>query len=204
MKAEPVSQFHPRLGQGGRDTGRQLTGPEGPRLGTITFAQRHEQDIVVKPGHGGAELGKFRVRRRRKQPPRLFQQGGPEGSRTGVVELILGKNRPVCELPGGKQTLVGQLGQVDKQGVAGEGGKGHIGRVGEKLATRPQGQDLPVALAGRRQKIHETFGPAPQVAGAERPRQGGNMQKNPGTPWQIHRTSLKSRKNLQISPDYSR
>ena len=75
-----------------------------------------------------------------------------------------------------QQTLLDQLGQVDQVGVAGEGGAGLV--RGIAVAGGGQGQDLPLALAGFLQEVHEVMSFFAHGADAVRAGQARYMHQN--------------------------
>ncbi len=69
----------------------------------------------------------------------------------------------------GQQPVFDEAIQTDEQRVAGKGRKTLIGRIA--ITRRPQGQDLPEALAGVGQKVYELESLCTQLANAPATRQ---------------------------------
>ena len=100
---------------------------------------------------------------------------------------------PVYGLPAGHWLQVGcvqpalamQFGQIDQQGIAGEGRVAHVGRVAR--ADAGQRQHLPQPLAGADQPIDVVVGLATEVAAAVRAGQGRGMQQHAAGSGEAHR-----------------
>ena len=75
-----------------------------------------------------------------------------------------------------QQTFLHQGVQIDEIVVAGEGREGLVGGVAE--ARGGQGQDLPAALSGFLQEVHEPVGLFAHGADAIGAGQGGNVHQN--------------------------
>ena len=75
---------------------------------------------------------------------------------------------------GSQQVLLYKLGQVDEIGIARKGGKRLVGAV--SIACGPDGEHLPVPLAGRRQKLDKPPGFFSQRSDPEWRREAENRQ----------------------------
>ena len=96
----------------------------------------------------------------------------------GILEAIVhtsGVRAPVdgVDLFSGQQAVLDEKIRVDKIGVARTGAEALIGAVA--VAGRPNGQDLPVALAGLVKKIGKIIGCFAERADAVGRGQGGNV-----------------------------
>ncbi len=80
-----------------------------------------------------------------------------------------------------------QFTQVDQQGVAGKGREGVVGRIA--VAGGIKRQDLPDALAGFCQKVHELKSFFSQGPDAVRAGQAGGMQQNAVAAGDLHKFS---------------
>lgn len=133
-----------------------------------------EFGVVLQPGE--VELLRKLGPASGKAEERLIEQVHPGGPEMGVVHPV-GESRA-----GGLHLLVGeqadgyQLVQVDEIGIACEGGGGHIGGIA--VAGGDQGQDLPIGLAGIRQKVHEPAGGRAQRADTIGTGQRGDSQQD--------------------------
>ena len=154
--------------------------PCAERLVVEEGFQRHEQGVVVQPpAVVPDEVLIVRVCAYAAALIGLAQQG-----KAVLVELVkvhlggvVAEAHAVAFLPG-QHALLHQRVQTDEVGIPGEGGIGLIRRiVGAAIAGSPQRQNLPVALTGLLQPIHEIIGRLVKTADAVFGRQAGNGQQ---------------------------
>ena len=142
--------------------------------------QRHEQSVVVQPpAVVPDEVLIVRVCADAAALVGLAQQG-----KAVLVELVkvhlggvVAEAHAVAFLPG-QHALLHQRIQTDEIRVSRKGGIRLIRRiVGAAIAGSPQRQNLPVALTGLLQPIHEIIGRLVKTADAVFGRQAGNGQQ---------------------------
>ena len=154
-----------------------LVRPVQPAFHAEMALYGHVKGVVVQPRVFLAE-----GRHRRLVPgipgaERLAQDGEPGLVNPAVVDGPGGVSpADVLQVPAGQQAVLRQQVQVDKVGIAGEGGKALIWAVA--VAGGSQGQELPVFLSGGAEEVGEGVRLPAQGADAVRRGKGGNGQKD--------------------------
>ena len=142
--------------------------------------QRHEQSVVVQPP--AVVPDEVLIVRIGADAAALI--GLAQQDKAVLVELVkvhlggvVAEAHAVAFLPG-QHALLHQRVQTDEVGIPGKGGIGLVGGiVGAAIAGSPQRQNLPVALTGLLQPVHEIIGRLVKTADAVFGRQAGNRQQ---------------------------
>ena len=148
--------------------------------------ERHEERVVGQPVRVLLLEGGHLLPLAQKSPlVGLTEQSEPPVEERlvihppGVAPKVAGRALLSCEQPVAHQQL-----EVDEIRVPRKGGEGLIGRVA--VARRPQGQDLPIFLPGRRKKIHKPVRFLPQRADPIRRGERKDGEQNPARSHKNH------------------
>ena len=165
-EADLPCQTRPCCGQRRGPACAYVFGPQRKGAHAVFRLQSHEQRVIVQPERvGGAEIAECVLPGIKAAHGQL--QHGKARAEQGAVVDAFGRVRAeikACDLVVRQQAALLQRVEVDEIGV---GRKGRKALVRAVAVTRgPDGQDLPVPLPGRRQKIHKTVGFRPQAADA--------------------------------------
>ena len=154
----------------------QTHGPGLPVPAPEMLLDGHKEGVILQPE--AVVPDKFPVILRFcKTAVGNFQEPDPLMVQQAKVHPVLaGAPAHLGRLFGQQKPLLHQRVQIDQIVVARKGGEGLVGAVA--VARGIQGQNLPVALTGSHQKVHEIIGRLTHAANAIGPRQRGNVHQN--------------------------